>query len=98
MIQKGILIFFFKIDTKPSRQGKCETDFIWNNLRAIPFEKLVDVGFSNHPTTIFHIFLWYPEVIFSPLTQCKKQPVRPPHGIYKNTHQTRSPPPPFQME
>ncbi len=37
---------------------------------------------SDDPAASFHIFLGYPTVIFSPLTQCKKWPVRPPRGDF----------------
>ena len=56
------------------------------DIRAIPFEKLVGgvsgVSFSDHPAAIFHYFLGYPAVIFSPLTQCKKRPVIPPRSDF----------------
>ena len=56
-------------------------------LRAIPFEKLVGgvsgVSFSDHPAAIFHYFLGYPAMIFFPLTQCKKRPVRPPRSDFE---------------
>ncbi len=79
-------------------------------IRAIPFEEVVDgvsdIGFSDHPAVIFQ-FSWVRWSKFSPLTQCKKQPVRtprsdiraifrPPSGIFKNAHQTPSQLP-FQM-
>ena len=68
-------------------------------LRAIPFEKLVGGVWRQ---------LGYPAVVFFPLTQCRKRPVRPPRSdfgtilrpprdIFLNAHHT-PPPPTFQME
>ncbi len=107
-----------QIDGQGSMHIQCGLTMSWVQeytpvfIRAVPFEKLVGgvsgVRFSDHPAAIFHFFLGYPAVIFFPLTQCKKRPVRPPRsdfgtilrpprGIFLDAHQTPAPLT-FQME